>query len=305
MSFMNIVESNFTEAYDRVLSALILSPRVESRIGPARESCFARITLLDPTLNWLAVPLRRVSPQYAVAELLWYLARSDNGRLLLPYASQYASNLDSDGIAAGAYGKRWSFRGDSQSANFDQLAAAYRLLLRDPGSRQAVVSHWDRQELRRTEHLGAKDFPCTLSLQFILRSGKLSLAVTMRSNDAWIGLPYDLFAFTTIQRLMAAALGAEVGTYHHFVGSLHLYEKHYETAVRNLDKAWDSSSVYGNPMIFDQESARQAILGNYAEKYSEVLTDPIRSSSLMAAAWEETMLRALIGKHQGALPCLT
>jgi thymidylate synthase len=57
----------------------------------------------------------------------------------------------------------------------------------------------------------------------------------MRSNDAFWGLPYDVFLFTMLQELFAAELNVELGRYHHSVGSLHLYQKHVRAAQTVLD----------------------------------------------------------------------
>jgi thymidylate synthase len=54
----------------------------------------------------------------------------------------------------------------------------------------------------------------------------------MRSNDAWLGLPHDIFCFTMIQELVARSLGFELGDYKHFAGSLHLYADDVEKAAR-------------------------------------------------------------------------
>jgi thymidylate synthase len=45
----------------------------------------------------------------------------------------------------------------------------------------------------------------------------------MRSNDAYRGFTHDVFCFTMIQELIARSLGVQVGEYHHFATSLHLY----------------------------------------------------------------------------------
>ena len=47
----------------------------------------------------------------------------------------------------------------------------------------------------------------------------------MRSNDAFLGLPHDVFCFTMLQEIVARTLSIEVGNYKHVVGSLHLYEQ--------------------------------------------------------------------------------
>ena len=83
--------------------------------------------------------------------------------------------------------------------------------------------------------IAAKDVACATSLQFLLRDGQLDAVIHMRSNDAFWGLPYDVFLFTMLQELFAAELNVELGRYHHSVGSLHLYQRHIRAAQRVLD----------------------------------------------------------------------
>ena len=56
------------------------------------------------------------------------------------------------------------------------------------------------------------------------------MTTTMRGQDVWIGLPYDLFFYTVLHELVAGWLGAELGEFHHQVGSLHIYESHLDDA---------------------------------------------------------------------------
>jgi thymidylate synthase len=62
----------------------------------------------------------------------------------------------------------------------------------------------------------------------------------MRSNDIYRGFPADVFAFTFIQELLARALQLEIGTYNHFVGSLHLYDEDEGNARSYLDEGFQS-----------------------------------------------------------------
>jgi thymidylate synthase len=66
---------------------------------------------------------------------------------------------------------------------------------------------------------------------------------TMRSNDVWLGLPYDLFTATILQELMAGWLGVELGTYHHHVDSLHLYAQHDQGALEVATSAVEQSPM--------------------------------------------------------------
>lgn len=98
-----------------------------------------------------------------------------------------------------------------------------QLLQQDPDSRQAVLTVFDSdRDLGRVDQL---DLPCTVAVQFLLREGALDMFVTMRSNDAWLGLPYDLGQFTMLQAAVAQSLGVPMGTYTHAAGSMHLYDR--------------------------------------------------------------------------------
>jgi thymidylate synthase len=46
----------------------------------------------------------------------------------------------------------------------------------------------------------------------------------MRSNDVFLGLPHDIFSFTMMQEIAACELNVKMGSYHHSVASLHLYD---------------------------------------------------------------------------------
>lgn len=64
------------------------------------------------------------------------------------------------------------------------------------------------------------------------------MLTSMRSNDAWLGLPHDIFTFTMLQELVARSLSIELGEYKHAVGSLHLYDKDHEKAFLFLSEGW-------------------------------------------------------------------
>ena len=65
--------------------------------------------------------------------------------------------------------------------------------------------------------------------------------VYMRSNDAYIGLPHDVFFFTMLQEVIARDLSMTLGSYKHVVGSLHLYDAHIALAKQFLAEGWQST----------------------------------------------------------------
>lgn len=110
----------------------------------------------------------------------------------------------------------------------------------DADTRQAVITIFDSNR-----DLGARTFdvPCTLSLQFLLRNDALHMITTMRSNDVWRGLPYDLMQFIMLQHVIADHFEVEIGTYTHNVGSLHVYETDLASADAVL-----TQELYGDAL---------------------------------------------------------
>lgn len=178
--------------------------------------------LLDPSKNFLTNAPRAASPAYAAAELLWYLSRSDSVEMLLPYAPSYKRFAEPDGRAYGSYGKRIKHNIEVGMDYIDQLDYTINKLKSEGGTRQCVVTLWRPDDLIA---VGKKDIPCTLTWQFLVRRGALHMVVNMRSNDVWLGMPYDIFCFTSIQMLVADTLKLSLGTYTHNAGSLHMYER--------------------------------------------------------------------------------
>lgn len=87
----------------------------------------------------------------------------------------------------------------------------------DPMTRRAVAN---------LGHTGGESgYPCTVSLGWAIRQDRLHAFSTMRSQDAWLGLPYDLYMFAAVQRSMASVLGVEPGPMHHSVRSFHVYRR--------------------------------------------------------------------------------
>lgn len=122
----------------------------------------------------------------------------------------------------GAYGAR--IQGQA-------LAVVHKLRL-DPDSRQAVITLWNPVQDNMPRKL---DYPCTVSLQFLVRRNRLLLTTNMRSNDVWLGLAYDLFQFGQLQWTVANQLGLVAGPLTHRPVSLHAYERNW-AQIENLHR---------------------------------------------------------------------
>ena len=164
-------------------------------------------------------------------ELLWYLTKRNDLEFIKEYIPQYIKESDDGLTVYGGYGPRFfSMRG------IDQIANVIALLTEKPTTRRAVIQVFDADDIN-AQH---QEIPCTTTLQFFVRDEHLHMSTTMRSNDAYMGLPHDVFAFTMLQEILARSLNCELGQYHHYVGSLHIYEKHYGAVEQYVSERWQA-----------------------------------------------------------------
>lgn len=178
---------------------------------PTKELRWTQHTVYDPLSFPLAVEGREFRDVIGVIEGLSLVGEMAVPEIYSDRVKKFADFMD-NGIMWGAYGQR----------AFGSVGNVVELLKRDPDSRQAVITLFDsRQDLNREK----KDLPCTISIQFLLRNGQLHCGVSMRSNDLWLGTPYDLVQFSILQASVAQVLGVVPGEYVHRVGSLHLYDR--------------------------------------------------------------------------------
>lgn len=189
--------------------------------GDTLEILGATLRLTKPRAR-LSRSEDRGKPFSALGELLWYLTGSDSLDFISPYVPAYKDEAEEDGTVYGAYGPRLF----SMRNGVNQLQSILGLLKERSSSRRAVVQLFNAEDIA-THH---KEVPCTTTFQFFVRNNNLHMAATMRSNDAYKGLPHDVFCFTMIQEMVARALGVGLGEYIHFAGSMHLYEENIEDA---------------------------------------------------------------------------
>ena len=207
-------------------------------ISPSKGNCLELRGVLLEITNPLARLSRSESRGQAfscLGELCWYLSGANELEFIEYYIPKYREFAEG-GILFGAYGPRiLNMRGGT-----NQLENIISILKLKSCSRQAVIQLFNAEDINR-EH---KDVPCTSTMQFLIRSNRLEMITTMRSNDVYLGLPHDVFCFTMIQEFVARKLNVGLGTYRHFVGSLHLYDHNRSAVSKYLDEGWQPTTDY-------------------------------------------------------------
>lgn len=198
----------------------------ESRDGNiVGEVINATTVIKDPTRCVMKNKIRNMPMRYAVGELLWYVSANPKLKPIRMFTSAWDRMSDDGEHVNSNYGYCIKSK-----FGFDQYSFVKQLLKEDKNTRQAVIHI---KEPRNLINYPTKDVNCTIALQFFIRDCKLYETAYMRSNDLWMGFPYDVFQFTALQVLLAMELGVDLGTYTHVAGSLHLYERDFEKGKKN------------------------------------------------------------------------
>ena len=215
-------------AYASILEhGIQIAPRglVTLEIGPVLAA------FPNPRARLTFNPARRWSMPLAIAELCWH-ARGDTDLEPLTFYAPSWKNYSDDkrSVLGSCYGRKIFGTDRFRRSRWENVKT---LLRSDPSSQRAVIPVFDSNTdvSERT-----RDVSCTLSFQFLIRDNRLDMICNMRSNDIFLGFPYDFFLFTMLQEVMSRELDVPLGTYFHSVGSLHLYARDIARVRRILSE---------------------------------------------------------------------
>ena len=231
---MNIEGKYLDEVLRKLYGALTNSTdSFSAGKGTGQDLLAPKVVLKDPRarISATATRGRLIS---ALGEFCWYMSGSSDLNFIRHYIPKYPPE-GVNGSLKDAYGPRLTGSGQF-GFKTNQLERIIERLSKRNDTRRAVISILESADLAP----GSEEAPCTIALQFIRRRERLHLIAIMRSNDAYLGFPHDVFCFTMIQEIVARALGIGLGEYHHFATSLHLYDRDKDKVSAYLSEGFQN-----------------------------------------------------------------
>ncbi|MFY0479537.1 thymidylate synthase [Achromobacter marplatensis] len=212
------------EAYWRLLALATQHdwPLEVSRAGPCRD--LGAVTVeLDGGGRTIFLSGRGWNPAFAIIEAAWIVSGRNDVKPLKQFIGSYDRFSDDGQTLHGAYGYRLRhhFKRDQIEAAIDELTSS-------PASRRVVMTLYAPEDLG----LDSKDIPCNTQVTLRRVRGRLEMTVFNRSNDLWLGVPYNWFVFRVLQHLIADRLGIACGVQRHVSSYVHLYESDLIAATR-------------------------------------------------------------------------
>lgn len=264
-------------------------PRVDrTRVGT--RSVFGALLRFDVAEAAPVLTTKRVYWKTAVKEMLWFLTGDTNIRTLLredvriwtdwPLArfrretgeavgqgEFEARILADDGFAARwgdlgpVYGKQWRRWLGPDGREHDQVATLVHTLKTDPASRRMLFHAWNVGDLAAMALP-----PCHLLYQFHVTGDRLSLMMTQRSVDLFLGLPFNWVGAVALQAMLAQQCGLGLGQFVWVGGDVHVYANHMEAVRLQLSReprAWPRLRLLRRPDSIDRYRIEDFALDGY------------------------------------------
>ena len=151
----------------------------------------------------------------AIKELLWIwqMQSNDVRRLQDMGVHIWDEWMRGDGTIGKAYGY--------QLAKYKQVDNLIKTIKEDPTNRRMVVTLWNIEDL---PDMALQ--PCAFQTLWNINKGKLNCMLTIRSNDWFLGQPFNVTQYAVLVHMIAQVTGYEPGQLTVCINDAHIYENH-------------------------------------------------------------------------------
>ena len=125
------------------------------------------------------------------------------------------------------YGKQWR-----DFSGVDQIADVICDLRSNAYSRRHIVSAWNPPE---TPDMALP--PCHMFFQFYVADNRLSCQLYIRSNDLFLGAPFNIAQYALLTHMVAHQVDLTPGDLVYTIGDAHIYLNHLDQINEQLTRA--------------------------------------------------------------------
>ena len=250
------------------------------RTGTGVTSTFGLMQKYDLWQGFPALTLKQLAWRAVVSELLWFIEGSGDERRLAeilhgtrddskrtiwtdnanaPYWIDKAQYPGDAGRIYGVQWRTWRQYGEVGAEpgglrhvireEIDQLKNVIEAIKKDPFSRRHIVTAWNPAEI---DDMALP--PCHIMFQFnvVERNGvnTLNCAFYQRSNDYFLGCPFNIASYSLLTHMVAQVCGLVPGVLTHFTGDAHIYSNHTAQVDELVSReSFEAPSLWLDPSI--------------------------------------------------------
>lgn len=210
------------------------------RTGTGTLSVFGRQMRFDLSQGFPLLTTKKLHIRSIIHELLWFLSGDTNIKYLKENGvSIWDEWADENGDLGPVYGKQWRRWKTSNGEEIDQISQVVQQIKTNPNSRRHIISAWNVADVNDMALP-----PCHTLFQFYVVEGKLSCQLYTRSQDFFLGTPFNLASYALLVHMIAQQCDLEPGDFVWTGGDVHLYSNHIEQANLQLTR-----EPYPMPML--------------------------------------------------------
>lgn len=247
--------------YLNLLKQTLISEKRTTRNGTTRTLFSPPKLIFDISLGFPLLTTKKLAWKSIIRELLFFISGKTNTNILSDKGvniwkhntSQIFLNSRNLNYISGdmgpMYGFNWRHFGDkyigcdSEYNGFDQLNYIIDLIVNDPQSRRIIMTTFDPSSVSQSVLM-----PCHgIVIQYYVRDNYVDCHMYQRSADIFIGLPYNIASYALLLEIICNISNVELkkknirllnpGKLHITIGDCHLYEEHYDSAIKQLNNA--------------------------------------------------------------------
>lgn len=214
----------------------------EDRTGIGTWSVFGRQLRFNLSDGFPLVTTKRIHLRSVIYELLWFL----NGDTNISYLNDNGVTIwdewaDENKNLGPVYGYQWRFWPTPDGRRIDQIAQVIDQIRTKPNSRRLMVTAMNIADYpdeaispNENAHRGRMALaPCHAFFQFYVANERLSCFLYCRSQDTFLGTPFNWASYALLTHMVAQQCDLSVGELIWSGGDCHVYNNHIE-AVKTL-----------------------------------------------------------------------
>lgn len=215
------------------------------RTGTGTRSVFGRQVRYDLSEGFPLLTTKKLHIRSILHELLWFLSGETNIRYLKENGvSIWDEWATPEGELGPVYGAQWRKWQGADGQVYDQVAALMDGLKNNPDSRRHIINGWNvallpDEKQKPWENAAAGKMalpPCHVLYQFYVADNKLSASLYIRSNDLFLGNPYNTASLAFLTHMLAQQCDLDVGEIIMSIGDAHIYSNHFEQVETQLQR---------------------------------------------------------------------
>jgi dihydrofolate reductase/thymidylate synthase len=224
----------------------------QGRNGITR-SVFVRHLHFDLRKGFPLLTTKKMFMRGIVEELLFFLRGETNSKLLeekgvniwkgntdRKFLDENGMEKRREGIMGPLYGFQWRFfgaeydeaTGKPRGPGIDQLKYVVETIKNDPHSRRILLTDYNVSQVFQ-----GVLFPChSIIVQFWVCNGRLDMFCYNRSQDLFLGTPFNIASSSLLLTLIAQLCSLTPGILYMTLGDCHVYKEHYDAVDQQVSR---------------------------------------------------------------------